>query len=51
MRMIHSVVKREKPPSKRPRIRSSAIYSFYSAYEVDTLMEVSLGILNTDIRR
>ena len=23
MRMIHSVVKREKPPSKRPRIRSS----------------------------
>ena len=23
MRVIHSVVKREKPPSKRPRIRSS----------------------------
>ena len=28
-----------------------AIESFYFAYEVDTLVEVSLGILNTDIRR
>ena len=28
-----------------------AIWSFYFAYEVDILVEVSLGILNTDIRR
>ena len=28
-----------------------AIWSFYFAYEVDTLVEVSLGILNTDVRR
>ena len=26
MRLIHSVVKRKKPPSKRPRIRSSTIF-------------------------
>ena len=29
MRMIHSVVIREKPPSKRPRLRSSTYYTHF----------------------
>ena len=42
MRMIHSVMIREKPPSKRPRIRSSVPYRLSSCNVIDVARRYTL---------